>query len=158
MDGIAVSAAGGPAQEVPVATPVSKLTADGGDSPRADGGGSKSVVDSTRPVASKPSNLQKFITMCRTAARCFEEFPPEFEEVDNMAEYLVWVVNHRTDNHEKALAILLYCMHEVCGGSYESDDGGDTRHAWTPVHESIKHVKTGYSYWTAKLYIEHGKW
>ena len=57
MDGKAVfSAAGGPAQEVPVATPVSKLTADGGDSPRADGGGSKSVDDSTLPVASKPTD------------------------------------------------------------------------------------------------------
>lgn len=57
MDGIAVSAAGGPAQEVPVAIPVSKLTADGGDSPRAAGGGSKPVDDSTLPVASKPIDL-----------------------------------------------------------------------------------------------------
>lgn len=94
--------------------------------------------------------LGKFTYRSGLIANCFVPFPDGVNTVPEMAG-LIACLPVRTDNHDKALAVLLHCMHEVCQGSYDSSDGGLTRVAWSALYHTMKRIECGHTIWTVKL-------
>jgi hypothetical protein len=95
--------------------------------------------------------LETLIRRTILVARCFVPGVPDWANTVPEMAGLIACLPVRTDEQEKALAVLLHCMREVCQGSYDSNDGGLTNVEWSMPYKTIKEVTCGYTIWTAKL-------
>ena len=94
-------------------------------------------------------DVNLFISTCHKLASELAKFPPGFYTIIEMAEYIIWVTKDKyntCEDTQKAFAVLSYCMHEVCNGTY-APQGVD--HPWKTRYESIQRVQAIYAYWAA---------
>ena len=94
-------------------------------------------------------DVELFTETCHKLACELAEFPPGFHTVIEMAEYIIWVTKDKYEKCEetqKAFAVLSYCIHEICNGTYAPVYG---EHPWKIRYESIQRVQAIYAYWAA---------
>jgi hypothetical protein len=95
--------------------------------------------------------LETLIRRTILVARCFVPGVPDWANTVPEMAGLIACLPVRTDEQEKALAVLLHCMREVCQGSYDSSDGGLTAAAWRMDYHTMLRIKCVHTNWTAKL-------